>query len=651
MIETCQLWDARVPLQPYQPLTKPQRCARIRTMSKTVTQKLQEKLDALPTKPGVYLMKDTEGQVLYVGKAVNLRARVRSYFHASAGHSPKIRRLVSCMDDIDFIITASELEALILESTLIKRHKPKYNVRLKDDKRYPYIKVTWQEDFPKVLIVRRMERDGARYFGPFTASWAVQQTLQTLRRVFPYLTCNRTITGQDERACLYFDLGLCLAPCIGTASKKEYRAMIDGLCRFLEGKSDEIVADLELKMQVAAEQWDFEQAAAYRDQLSAIQRVVERQKIVSTALADQDVIAFARADGDACVQIFFIRRGRLIGREYFVLDGAAEESDPEVLASFVKQFYDDAAYVPPEILLPHEIDEALVIQKWLRSRRGNTVMLKVPRKGHKRELVDMAAENAAETLAHLHAQWIADEGRQSTAIAQLQEHLNLDGPPNRIEGFDISTIQGSATTGSMVVFVKGVPRKSDYRRFKIQSVEGTDDYASMREMLHRRFRRTMEPAPQATKGPGRKKSSWDLLPDLVVVDGGKGQLNVALEVLQEFGLSDQVPVIGLAKQEEEVFVPERSEPVQLPRNSEGLYLLQRIRDEAHRFAVNYHRRVRGKQTIRSQLDEVPGIGPRRRSALLKHFGSIDAIRKASVEELAAVPGMTRPAAEQIKTNL
>jgi excinuclease ABC subunit C len=620
-------------------------------MSNFVTAKLQEKLDALPTKPGVYLMKDAEGQVLYVGKAVNLRARVRSYFHASAGHSPKILRLVSGIDDIDFIVTASELEALILESTLIKRHKPKYNVRLKDDKRYPYIKVTWQEDFPKVLIVRRMERDGARYFGPFTASWAVQQTLQTLRRVFPYLTCNRNITGQDERACLYFDLGLCLAPCIGAASKEEYRAMIDGLCRFLEGKSDEVVADLELRMEAAAEQWDFEQAAIYRDQLSAIQRVIERQKIVSTALADQDVIAFARADGDACVQVFFIRRGRLIGREYFVLDGAAEESDPEVLASFIKQFYDEAAYVPPEILLPHEIDEALVIQKWLRNRRGNTVALKVPRKGHKRELVAMAAENASETLAHLHAQWIADEGRQSTAIAQLQEHLGLEGPPNRIECYDISTIQGSATTGSMVVFVKGVPRKNDYRRFKIQSVQGTDDYASMREMLRRRFRRATEPAPQAVQGPGRKKTSWDLLPDLLVVDGGKGQLNVAIEVLDEFGLGDQVPAIGLAKQEEEVFVPGRPEALHLPRNAEGLYLLQRIRDEAHRFAIAYHRRVRGKQTIRSQLDEVPGIGPKRRSALLKHFGSIDAIRTASVDELAAVPGMTRPAAEQIKTSL
>jgi excinuclease ABC subunit C len=610
---------------------------------------LQEQLDTLPTKPGVYLMKDTNDKILYVGKAVNLRARVRSYFHASAGHSPKIQRLVASIADIDFIVTASELEALILESNLIKRHKPRYNVRLKDDKRYPYIKVTWQEDFPKVLIVRRMEGDGARYFGPFTAAWAVQQTLQMLRRVFPYLTCNRIITGQDERACLYLDIGMCLGPCIGAASKEQYRAMMDGLCRFLEGKSDEIVTDLEHKMQVAAEGWQFEQAATYRDQLNAIQRVIERQKIVSAAMADQDVVAFARADGDACVQVFFIRHGRLIGREYFVLDGTAEESDAEIVSSFVKQFYDEAAYVPPEILLPHEIDEALVIQEWLRSRRGNKVVLKVPRRGQKRDLVAMAAENAAETLAHLRAQWIADEGKQAQALADLQEHLNLETPPNRIECYDISTTQGTATTGSMVVFVKGVPRKSDYRRFKIRSVEGTDDYASMREMLRRRFRRAAE--PPAGQGPGEKKSSWDLLPDLLVVDGGKGQLNVALEVLDEYGLRDQVPAVGLAKQEEEIFLPERSESVLMPRTSEGLYLMQRVRDEAHRFAVTYHRQLRGKQTVVSILDDVPGIGPKRRSALLKHFGSIEAIRAASLEELAAVPGMTRKVAEQLKGSL
>jgi excinuclease ABC subunit C len=624
-------------------------------MANNTPEHLREKLDALPAKPGVYLMKGVDGSILYVGKAVNLRARVRSYFHASASHSPKIDRLVANIADIDFIVTASELEALILESNLIKRHKPKYNVRLKDDKRYPYIKVTWQEDFPKVLIVRRMARDGARYFGPFTAAWAVQQTLHTLRRVFPYLTCNRVITGQDERACLYLDIGLCLGPCIGAASKEEYRAMIDGLCRFLEGKADEIVADLEAKMQAASARWEFEQAAAYRDQLDAIQRVIERQKIVSAALADQDVIAFARADGDACVQVFFIRHGRLIGREYFVLDGTADESDSEVVSSFVKQFYDDAAYVPPEILLPHEVDEALVIQDWLRSRRGHKVVLKVPRRGQKRGLVEMAAENAAETLSHLRAQWLVDEGKQARALAELQESLGLEAPPNRIECFDISTTQGTATTGSMVVFVKGVPRKSDYRRFKIRSVEGTDDYASMREMLRRRFRRATEPDSSSALGSGiasgAKKTPWDLIPDLVIVDGGKGQLNVALEVLEEHGLADQLSTVGLAKQEEELFLPGRSEPLRLPRTSEGLFLLQRIRDEAHRFAISYHRKLRGKQTIISQLDEIPGIGPKRRSALLKKFGSIEAIRAASLEELAAVPSMNRTAAEQVKAGL
>ena len=623
-------------------------------MAHNSAEHLQERLDALPTKPGVYLMKDKEGHVLYVGKAVNLRARVRSYFHASAGHSPKIERLVAAIADIDFIVTASELEALILESNLIKRHRPKYNVRLKDDKRYPYVKITWQEDFPRVLIVRRMERDGARYFGPFTAAWAVQQTLHTLRRVFPYLTCNRTITGQDERACLYLDIGLCLGPCVGASSGEEYRAMIDDLCRFLEGKADEIVADLEARMQAASEQWDFEQAAVYRDQLDAIHRVIERQKIVSAAMADQDVVAFARADGDACVQVFFIRHGRLIGREYFVLDGTAEEADAEIVASFVKQFYDEAAYVPPEILLPHEIDEALVIQEWLRSRRGHKVVLKVPRRGLKRDLVEMAAENAAETLSHLRAQWLADEGKQATALAELQDYLGLETPPNRIECYDISTTQGTATTGSMVVFVKGVPRKSDYRRFKIRTVEGSDDYGSMREMLRRRFRRVTEPQTDnesANLQPGAKKSSWDLMPDLLVVDGGKGQLNVALEVLDEYGLRDQVPAVGLAKQEEEIYLADRSEPVRLPRTSEGLYLMQRIRDEAHRSAITYHRRLRTKQTIVSQLDGVPGIGPKRRSALLKHFGSIEAIRAASVDELSAVPGMTRKAAEQLKGSL
>jgi len=623
-------------------------------MTSKIREQLQDRLDALPCKSGVYLMKDEAGQILYVGKAVNLRARIRSYFHASAEYNHKIQRLVARIADLDFIITASELEALILESNLIKRHQPRYNIRLKDDKHYPYLKVTWQEDYPRVLIVRRMEHDGARYFGPFTASWAVQQTLQTLRRVFRYLTCNRTITGQDERACLYLDIGLCLGPCIGAATRDEYRAMIDSLCRFLEGRSDEVVAGLEAKMRAAADQFHFEQAAAYRDQLAAIQRVIERQKIISPAMADQDVIAFARANGDACAQVFFIRSGRLIGRDYFVLDGAADEDDAAVVTSFVKQFYGEAAFVPPHILLPGEIDEALVIQEWLRTRRGDKVVIEAPSQDQDRELVEMAAENAAETLAHLRAQWLVDEGKQTKALNDLQAELALESAPTRIECYDVSTLHGQATVGSMVVFVKGVPHKSDYRRFRIRTVEGTDDYASMKEMLRRRLRHATEPPPTdpGSKRAGKKDdASWRLLPDLLVVDGGKGQLSAALEVLDEYGLRDQVPAVGLAKQEEEIYLPDRSVPLRLPRTSEGLYLMQRIRDEAHRFAITHHRLVRDKQTIVSQLDEIPGIGPKRRSALLRKFGSIEAIREASVDDLAAAPGMSRKAAEQVKASL
>lgn len=623
-------------------------------MTTKIHEHLQDKLDALPTKPGVYLMKDEAGQILYVGKAINLRARVRSYFHASAEYNHKIQRLVARIADLDFIITASELEALILESNLIKRHQPRYNIRLKDDKHYPYLKITWQEDYPRVLIVRRMEHDGARYFGPFTASWAVQQTLQTLRRVFPYLTCNRTITGKDERACLYLDIGLCLGPCVGAANQDEYREMIDSLCRFLEGKPDEVVAGLEAKMRASADRLDFEQAAAYRDQLAAIQRVIEHQKIISPTMTDQDVIAFARANGDACAQIFFIRSGRLIGREYFVLDGAADENDAAVITSFVKQFYGEAAFVPPHILLPGEIDEALVIQEWLRTRRGDKVIIEAPLQGQDRELVEMAAENAAETLAHLRAQWLLDEGKQTKALTDLQEELGLESAPARIECYDISTLHGQATVGSMVVFVKGVPHKSDYRRFRIRTVEGTDDYASMKEMLRRRLRHATEPPPpDPGKKPSGKKddASWRLLPDLLVVDGGKGQLSAALEVLDEYSLRDQVPAVGLAKQEEEIYLPDRSEPLRLPRTSEGLYLMQRIRDEAHRFAITHHRQVREKQTIVSLLDSIPGVGPKRRIALLRHFGSVEAIREASIDDLAAVPGMSRKVAEQVKAGL
>jgi excinuclease ABC subunit C len=615
--------------------------------------KFTEILKNLPTKPGVYLYKNTAGKVIYIGKAVNLRARVRSYFHKSAQHAPKTWRLVQEIADIEFIVAGSELEALLLENTLIKKHQPRYNVRLKDDKRYPYIKVHWQDPFPRVTTTRRVLDDGARYFGPYTAAGAAYQTLDLARKIFPYLTCTRNITGHDERACLYYHIGRCAAPCIGVVNQEEYRAIIEGLSDFMSGQTEPVVAGLQRQMQAAAEGLDFEKAALIRDQLRAIESVVEKQKVVSPDMTDEDVIAFARENSEACMQVFFIRGGRLIGREYFLMEGTAEEDDQAIMTSFVKQFYDQVTSVPPEILLPQEVDEVMIIRDWLRSKRGADVVLKVPRRGQKRELVQMAAENAAETLAHLRAQWQADESKQSEALSDLQQYLNLFEPPLRIECYDVSTLQGTNTVASMVVFVKGVPRKSDYRRFKIQGVKGQDDFASMQEVLRRRFKRLQDAGYQVKENPGKKDeyNAWSLLPDLVIVDGGKGQLNAALEVLDEFELRDALPIAGLAKREEELFVPGQSEPVILPRSSQGLFLVQRIRDEAHRFAVGYHRHLRSKRGIASQLDQIPGIGPRRRQALLKAFGSIQAIRAASVAELAAVPGMTHDAAEQVKSSL
>lgn len=611
---------------------------------------IQKILDTLPTQPGVYLMKDEHGKVIYVGKAINLRNRVRSYFHAPYGQDAKVWRLVERVRDIEFIITESELEALVLECNLIKKYKPHFNVRLKDDKRYPYIKVTWQEPFPKVYVTRRMDNDGARYFGPFTAVWAVHETLDTLRKIFPYLTCDREITGKDKRACLYYDIGLCIAPCIGATTRDEYRAMIDRLCKFLQGKTNEVTESLRARLDEAVSQMEFERAARYRDQLQAIARITEHQKVVSPLMIDQDVIAFARDDGDACVQVFFVRGGKLLGREYFVLEGTEGENADQVLASFVKQFYDEAAYVPPEILLPENIDEAKVIEEWLNRQRGQKVLLQVPRNGQSKELVQMAEENARATLTSLKAQWLADETKQMNAVAELQQVLGLPNPPLRMECYDISNIQGTNSVGAMVVFERGAAKKSDYRKFKIKTVEGADDYASLQEVLRRRFKHLIQQSELPAAVGSRKEESWRQMPDLVIIDGGKGQLNAALQVMQELGI-EGVSVIGLAKQEEEIFLPHQSASLRLPKTSEALKLLQRIRDEAHRFGITYHRHLRAKKGLASQLDAIPGIGPRRRRALLARFGSLEKIREASVEELLTVEGMTRAAAQRLKEQL
>ncbi len=615
-----------------------------------VPEHLKQVLKGLPARPGVYLMRNARGEVIYVGKAVNLHNRVRSYFTSSAQENPKTRRLVAEIVAIEFIVTDTELEALILEANLIKTHRPRFNVRLRDDKRYPYIKITWADPFPRVLVTRRMERDGSRYFGPFTSAAAVRETLEMMRRTFPYLTCSREITGHDERACLYHDIKLCSAPCIGAVSQEEYRATIAGLIRFLEGHSEEVLADLEERMQTAAKSLDFERAAALRDQLHAARRVVERQRIVAAAGRDQDVIAFARDDGDACMQVFFIRSGKLLGREFFLLEGAEAEEDREVMAAFLKQFYEDAAYIPPEVILPQNVDEALVIEEWLRGKRGARVTLRVPRRGRARDLLRMAADNATQMLSALRTQWEVDAHKQEQALEELQQALELPARPARIECYDVSTTQGVQPTASMVVFEQGIPRKSDYRRFVLHSVEGPDDYVGMREVLTRRFERWRTATSGEVKG-ARGVKTWALLPDLLVVDGGKGQLNVACEVLASFGLTERVPLASLAKREEEVFLPGRSRPVRLPAGSQGLFLLQRVRDEAHRFAIAHHRVRRGRASLASELDNIPGVGPVRRRLLLKTFGSLERIRAASVEELAAVPGIPRKVAEAIKENL
>jgi len=623
-------------------------------MSYQTPENVQQILDNLPTRPGVYLHKDKDGRILYVGKAINLRSRVRSYFHNSVD-STKTQRLRREIADVEIITTDSELEALLLEMTLIKKHKPRYNVMLKDDKRYPYIKIHWADDFPKVSVTRRMARDGSRYFGPYTSVWAVYQTLDLLRKIFPYLTCDRVITGRDARACLYYDIKLCNGPCIGAVNREQYRAMIQQLMDFLNGRSDHIIRAIEAKMAAAAENLQFEKAADYRDQLKAIQKVVAKQKVIATANTDQDVIAFARDKGDACVQVFFIRHGKLIGREYFLLDGTEGESDADVLQEFLTQFYDEAAHIPKEVLLPHEVAEALVIEEWLRRKRSTKVALHVPQRGKKKELVEMAAQNAADTLSALRQQWNADRSKHVTALAELQEALGLPSPPARIECYDISHTQGVQTVGAMVVFVQGAPRKSDYRRFNVQTV-GNDDYGAMEEVLTRRFQRYKAALAGELHDPGqigqlRKEVAWSLLPDLLLVDGGKGQLAVAAKVLATFGLTAEVPLAGLAKREEEIFVPGRSDPILLPRRSEGHYLVQRVRDEAHRFANEGHRKQRAKVGTASILDGVPGVGPKRRKALLSHFGSLEDLRRATVEEIASVPGVPLEVAEAVRAFL
>ncbi len=610
----------------------------------SVPEHLEPVVRNLPALPGCYLYHDKKDEVIYVGKAVNLRNRVRSYFNDSVTDD-KTRRLVREIARIEFMVRGSELEALIQEAELIKKYRPRFNILLKDDKRYPYLKITWQDHFPTVMVTRRFEKDGSRYYGPYSNAKAVYATRDVLRRIFPFLNCDRVITGNDARACMYFDIKLCSGPCIGAIQRAEYRANIQRLCDFLEGKSEQVIADLRVRMERAAENMQFERAAEMRDQLRALETIVQKQRIVSGVSSDQDVIAFARDEGETCVEVLFIRGGKLLGQEYFVLDGADGENDQSVLNAFVERFYEEAAYVPPEVVLPHVLDEAHILENWLGRKRGDNVQLRVPRaQSHDDELVSLARQNARETLSSLKAQWQEDTLRQEAVLKELQDALDLPRLPARIECYDISNFHGTAIVGAMAVFVHGVPKKSDYRRFNITDLKGPNDFESMRQTLTRRLQRwkdeTTTDASQRSEKASRLRTksdpSWALLPDLMLIDGGKGQLSVAREVLESFQLAHVVPLASLAKREEEIFMPGRPASILLPRGSQAFFLVQRVRDEAHRYGITSHRRQRNKIGLASQLDSLVGVGPARRRLLLKRFGSIEGVRAASIEALAEI---------------
>ena len=602
---------------------------------------ITEQLRRLPTGPGVYLLKDAAGNILYVGKAANLRHRVRSYFGAGQKLTPKLQRMVARLSELDFFVTGSEQEALILECNLIKRYRPRYNVRLKDDKTFPYLKIDLNEDWPGVHITRCLEENGGRYFGPFASAKSVRQTLKVIKGIFPFRSCARTITGNDPRPCLDYYINRCVGPCIGVVGREEYAEVIRQVILFLEGRQEVIVKELESKMNQAAEALDFEQAALLRDQIQAINRVIEGQRIAATVKGEQDVIAFASDRDQAYVQVFFIRDGRLIGRESFVLRGTRSEEPRQIMTSFIEQFYSSSPYIPPLLLLQHPVEDTAVIENWLQNKKGGRVHIQVPRRGNKKQLVDIVAENAQQGLEQLKIKQMAAPTTLAAALAEIKRELQLPCLPSRMEGYDISNIRGIAAVGSMVVFDKGRPKPAHYRRFKIRTVSGADDYAMLREVLKRRFKRSSDASAA---------DSWAILPDLILVDGGKGQLNAVLSAMRESGVGS-VPAASLAKENEEIFVPKQAEPIILPRSSPGLQLLQRLRDEAHRFALGYHKKVHKREAFASALDIIPGIGPGRKRALIKQFGSVQGIREASEEEIAATKGMTKSLAKKVKEYL
>ena len=605
-----------------------------------------------PERPGVYLMKNAGGAVIYVGKAAVLRNRLRSYFGSPSSLDRKTRRMVSELADFEYIVTDTEAEALILENILIKRHRPHFNIRLKDDKTYPYLKVDLADDFPRVYITRGVHQDGARYFGPFASAGSVRQSMDLVKKLFPYRSCTKKITGTDPRPCLEYYIHRCVGPCAGLVDRDEYAAVVKQVILFLEGNTEQVTRQLRGKMEEAAGQLEFERAAALRDQVAAITKFEEERtvKVDSGRQTDLDVIAVSVAASETWVEIFFIRRGKLIGRDHFFMDGPQDDTPSAIIAQFVQQFYATALEVPPTILVQYEPPEedAPLLLGFLRDKRGGAVRIVRPQRGENRKLLQVVADNAVEGLAQHRVKWLNRSDAIQGALAELEEELSLPALPRRMECYDISHIQGSNLVGSMVVFDDGKPYTRDYRRFKIKAVEGIDDYASMKEMLTRRFKRLSQ--AMSKPDPDGKVDTWGVMPDLVIIDGGKGHLSAVREVMLHLGL-EQIPLCSLAKENEEIFVPHTPEPIMLPRNSQSLYLMQRIRDEAHRFAISFHRNLRSKSSLKSSIDMVTGIGPKRKRMLLRQFGSVQGIKDASVDEIAAVPGLTRSLAVRLKQTI
>ena len=613
----------------------------------------EEELKKLPRKPGVYIMRDDKDVILYVGKAINLHNRVRSYFRENIGRGPAIDQMVSLIARFEYIVTDSELEALVLENNLIKENSPKYNTLLKDDKTYPYIKVTVGEDYPRILFSRTIKKDKSRYFGPYTSAAAVKDTIELLNKLYQLRTCNRVLPRDTglERPCLNYHIKQCLAPCQGYVSKEEYRQQVAGALEFLNGNYSPILKDLEEKMNKAAEELEFEEAARYRDLLSSVRQVSQKQKITEGVGEDKDILALYQDETEAVVQVFFVRDGKLIGREHYYMTHVPENNKPAILQDFVKQFYAGTPFIPRELMLQYEIEDAELIEKWLSERKGSRVYLKVPKIGSKEKLVELAAQNAKLVLSQDREKLKREEGRTIGAVKEISDLLQLPLTGTaRMEAYDISNINGFENVGSMVVYEKGKPKRSDYRKFKIKSVSGPDDYACMREVLTRRFRHGMEESKELEEQEmDQEYGSFTKFPDLILMDGGRGQVNIALSVLEELGID--IPVCGMVKDDNHRTRGLYYHNIELPidTHSEGFKLITRIQDEAHRFAIEYHRSLRSKTQVKSVLDDIPGVGPARRKALMRHFKSLEEIRQASVEELMEIPEMNERTAEEIVT--